>query len=147
MNPHDSNRPGRSDSKTITSQRDCDSTNTSQCNDSSSSPDISLDTIFDILSHSHRRQILSYLSRNEDDLATVTDLVTFVSTHELEAEERVEDTHNDAVRVALHHNHLPKLADTGVIEYDTQNGTIRYCGHPKLEKYLSVTETRERDEV
>jgi hypothetical protein len=146
MNPHDSNRPDRSDSKTIPSQPDREPTNTSQRHDSSS-PDLSLDTIFDILSHSYRRHVLSYLSQTEDDPTSVADLVTFVATHESETETSVEGIHDDAVRVALHHNHLPKLADTGVIEFDTRSGTVRYCGHPELETCLSVIETRDRGEI
>lgn len=141
MNPHDSDRPGRSDSQTRTTQLDRESTNTSERNDSSSSPELSLDTIFDILSHSHRRHLLSYLSQTEDDLATVADLVSFILKQESETETSIQCTQDDAVRVALQHNHLPKLDDARVIEYDTQSETIRYCGHPTLEKCLSVTET------
>jgi hypothetical protein len=141
MNPHDSDRPDRSDSKTSLSQLNRESTNTLWREDSPSSPNLSLDTIFDILSHAHRRRILSYLSQTEDDLTTVADLVTVISKHESESETSVQHTQDDAVRVALHHNHLPKLADVGVIEFDTRSETIQYCGHPKLEKYLSVTET------
>ena len=147
MNPHNSDRPSSSDSKPITSNLGCERTNTSQRDDSSSSPNLSLDTIFDILSHSHRRHLLSYLSQTEDDLATVADLVFFISKQESETETSIQRTQDDAVRVALQHNHLPKLDDVGVIEFDTRSETIQYCGHPKLEKYLSVTETCGRDEV
>ncbi|WP_227378574.1 DUF7344 domain-containing protein [Haladaptatus halobius] len=132
-----------SDSKTITEQLDREPTNTSQRKDSSSSPDLSLDTIFDILSHSHRRYVLSYLSQTEDDLATVADLVAFVSNHESEDETSVQRTQDDAVRVAMHHNHLPKLDDAGVIEFDTQSETIRYWAHPRLERCLSVINAQE----
>ncbi|WP_231188259.1 hypothetical protein [Haladaptatus sp. DYF46] len=141
MNPHDSNRPGSSDSQTISSQLDADPTYTSQRNDSSSSPDLPLDTIFDVLSHSRRRQILSYLSQTEDNLVTVAELVTVISKHESESEMSVQRTQDDAVGIALRHNHLPKLADAGVIEFDTRSETIQYQAHPNVEKYLSVLDT------
>jgi hypothetical protein len=143
MNPHDSDRPGRSDSKTSTSHLGCERTNTLRRDDSSSSQNLSLDTIFDILSHSYRRQILSYLSQTEDDLATIADLVTVISKHESESETSVQRTQDDAVGIALHHNHLPKLADAGLIEFDTRSETIRYWGHPKVEKHLSVLDAME----
>ncbi|ODR80886.1 hypothetical protein BG842_02510 [Haladaptatus sp. W1] len=120
---------------------DCEPTNTSQRADSSPSPNLSLDTIFDTLSHSYRRLILSYLSQTENDLATIDDLVTVISKHESETETRMQCTQDDTVRVALQHNHLPKLDDAGVIEFDTRSETIRYWSHPKMEKYLSIIET------
>ncbi len=143
MNPHDSDRPGRSDSKPITLDLGCERTNTSQRDDSSPSPNLSLDTVFDILSHSYRRLILSYLSQTEDDLATVADLVSFISKQESETETSMQCTQDDTVRVALQHNHLPKLDDAGVIEFDTRSETIRYWSHPKVEKYLSVLDSME----
>ncbi len=143
MNPHDSDRPGSFDSQTIPSQIDCEPTNTSHREDSSSSPNLSLDTIFDILSHSYRRLILSSLSQSEDDLATVTDLVTVISKHESETETSMQRAQDDTVRVALQYNHLPKLDDTGVIEFDTRIETIRYWSHPEVEKYLSVLDAME----
>ena len=143
MNPHDNARSSSPDSTTSSSQFNPDPSNPSQRKDGSASADPSLDTIFDILSHSYRRQILFFLSRTEDDLATVADLVTHISEHESGDETSTQRTRS-AVDVALHHNHLPKLEDAGIVEFDTRSETIRYRAHPLVEKCLAVIDTREK---
>ncbi|MFH5844409.1 hypothetical protein [Haladaptatus sp. CMAA 1909] len=144
MNPNDNARSSRPDTTTSSSQLNRDPSNPSQRKDGSASADPSLDTIFDILSHSYRRQILFFLSRTEDDLATVADLVTYISEHESGDETSTRRTRGDAVSIALHHNHLPKLEDAGMVEFDTRSETIRYRAHPLVEKCLAVIDTREK---
>nr|WP_139328936.1 hypothetical protein [Haladaptatus litoreus] len=36
----------------------------------------------------------------------------------------------DRIAIALHHSHLPKLADFGIIEYDMESKTTRYEDFP-----------------
>ncbi len=122
----------------ITSQINYEPTNTSQYDDSSSSSNLSLNTFFGILSHSYRRLILLSLSQSENDLATIDDLVTVILAQKSETETSMQRTQDDAVRVTLQHNHLPKLDDAGMIDFDARSETIRYRSHPEVEKYLSV---------
>jgi len=34
--------------------------------------------------------------------------------------------------------HFPKLAEAGVIDYDSHSGTVRYHRHPQLEEILEL---------
>jgi hypothetical protein len=40
----------------------------------------------------------------------------------------VPDDHRTDVEISLHNDHLPRLADAGVVAYDRRNRTIRYWG-------------------
>ena len=40
----------------------------------------------------------------------------------------------------LCHRHLPKMADYGLIDYNWQEGTIRYRSSDRLEALLEVNE-------
>jgi len=78
-------------------------------------PDRSLDRIFDALRHPYRRRILLLVSehnpRGEDEFG-VEDLAT-------------EDDDLELLTAELYHRHLPKLAESGYIEWDEDERTIR----------------------
>lgn len=79
------------------------------------STDRSLDRLFDALSHPYRRRILLLVSehnpRDEDEFS-VEDLAT-------------EDDDLELLTTELYHAHLPKLAESGYIEWDEDSRTIR----------------------
>ena len=49
----------------------------------------------------------------------------------------------ESVRVSLVHAHLPRLADLGILDYDTETETVTYYGNPALESFLQYVETLE----
>ncbi|WP_433629501.1 winged helix-turn-helix domain-containing protein [Halomicrococcus sp. NG-SE-24] len=75
----------------------------------------SLDRIFDALSHPYRRRILLLVSehnpRDEDEFSVV-ELAT-------------EDDDLELLTTELYHAHLPKLAESGYIEWDEDIHSIR----------------------
>ena len=74
----------------------------------------SLNTMFDVLSHGARRQILVELADHNPRTEA-----------EFETEEFVADAGNpDSPETELHHTHLPKVADSGFINWDPQTETI-----------------------
>ncbi|WP_049922374.1 DUF7344 domain-containing protein [Halopiger djelfimassiliensis] len=51
----------------------------------------------------------------------------------------------ERTKIDLVHNHLPRLADHGVIEYDSHNGTVRLDDTSTLEPYVSRVVSRGRE--
>lgn len=82
-----------------------------------SSGALSKDDLFELLSDHRRRSVLRCLAAHEgSEPVGVGTLVDRVSS-EGSSTGRVSDAHERA-RIQLHHNHLPKLEDHGIIEYD-----------------------------
>lgn len=78
---------------------------------------------YDLLAASRRRHLLSLLcERDRLDLETVT--IELAARETGTVDESVSETARRRVRVALVHNHLPRLADHGVVAYDLQTETI-----------------------
>ena len=85
----------------------------------------SLDALFEALADSRRRHVLSILLDRPTPLDVET-LARAVAARE-EAATSAADVPDDVVRriqIALHHVHLPKLAETGVVEYDYERGAV-----------------------
>lgn len=92
-----------------------------------------LDELLTILADQYRRDVLSYFRDTSTVDASVDDLVSEVREQGHGTEEQV------AIR--LSHVTLPRLAEAGVIEYDTRSETVKYHGHPELEALFNgVTE-------
>lgn len=71
----------------------------------------STDTAHRVLSDHERRQIVRILDES-DGGTTVKELGTRL------LDSTGESTDGEAIAIALHHRHLPMMADAGVIEYD-----------------------------
>ncbi|MFP9191633.1 helix-turn-helix domain-containing protein [Natronosalvus vescus] len=75
----------------------------------------------EILANADRRHILTELSEN-DGFTTISDLATILVIH---SETRVEtDKALENAKIRLVHNHLPRLEDHGIIEYDNRSGDV-----------------------
>lgn len=97
----------------------------------------SLDTVFELLANRRRRFVLYYLAMVEDEAAIlkVEDIVTQLREWErkwTEAESSEARESQESVRIDLHHNHLPRLAATGLIDYDARTETIRNWESPSI---------------
>ena len=78
---------------------------------------MNLETSFDLLSHPLRRHIIAIL--NDTQSMSRQELTAILVA--IEAEDGTEDAQlRRQIRIALHHNHLPKLADADVITYDEE---------------------------
>jgi len=92
-----------------------------------------IDDVFDLLSNDCRRRVCLFLRRSEVEVATLSDLVDVLAS-EATAEER------DRLAINLHHRHLPKLDDAGIVDYDPRSNTARYWGQPTVEKWAEHVE-------
>jgi hypothetical protein len=84
-----------------------------------------------ILAHTQCRYVCHYFRDASTEVATVGDLEEFLR------EQAPAVAAETQAGIHLHHVTLPKLAETGVIEYDARSQTARYRGHPLIEHWLN----------
>lgn len=125
---------------------------------------LSLDTTLELLADRDRRVVLDYLRDADDRTATIDELAAHLvsQTDDLPSADggdgppsadRGDDPPNtdcgdgppsaDHVQTMLHHVHVPKLVDTGVVDYDARNEEIRYWGSKRLERWHDRIQKRD----
>jgi len=82
---------------------------------------------------------VSFLATRPGITVDFDDLVAVVV--ESECPDSGPGTHRQRVATNLHHVHLPKLADAGLLFYGLEEGTVEYHGSERLESFLGPTET------
>jgi DNA-binding transcriptional ArsR family regulator len=104
----------------------------------------SRDEIFTALSNGRRRRVIKYLKQNAPE-ARVRDIAEQLAAWENDLEVS-EVTYKQRKRVytALHQSHLPKLAASGFIEYESDRGLVSLTDESRqLELYLEVVSENE----
>ncbi|MDF9746964.1 DUF7344 domain-containing protein [Natrinema salsiterrestre] len=105
-----------------------------------------VDTALDLLANQRRRGVLEYLEESGGS-APLTELAVEIAAQEAGAEPNAISDHGDvsardrrAVRISLHHTHIPKLANADVVDYDTatETVTLRERGRTLLSRRESV---------
>lgn len=79
-----------------------------------------LDECLELLSDRQRRQVIQELRTERH--ATLEELAA-----------AIDDGNDGRLLPELRHNHLPKLADHDVVEYDPRSGAVRYYSDPRME--------------
>ena len=111
-------------------QRDCVGSSTDR---PAGSVTLSLDATLELLANHDRRAIISYLRDTPDATATTEDLTDYlVERRAARTGERPARSH---VHSTLHHIHVPKLVDAGVVDYDARTKEVRYWGTERLETW------------
>lgn len=98
----------------------------------------SLDRIFGLLANRRRRYVLYSLNEAEDTVLELDDVAARLAEWERRWNGRDDGEDFDQlerIRITLHHNHLPRLADAGLIDYDARHGTVRNWEEPSLERW------------
>lgn len=92
----------------------------------------SLDDLLEVLADQRRRCLLAYLLDRDAAAASFEDVTDGVLA---ELERRGDGRpKREVIAADLRHRHLPRLADVGVLEYDSRSRTIRVHGHERLER-------------
>ena len=75
---------------------------------------LSVEERYTLLADPHRQRVIECLDRSSDELGieTLADRIA----------DRTDD--RDRILLSLHHNHLPRLDDHGIIEYDHETKTV-----------------------
>jgi hypothetical protein len=104
---------------------------------------ISQNGAYDILSNERRRFVLSYLSR-VDGPVELGELAEEIGRWET-GSESLSRKERKRVYVSLYQTHIPRLADAGVIEYDSETGLVRLVERARdIGRYVGKpTEDRE----
>jgi hypothetical protein len=54
-------------------------------------------------------------------------------------DDRETPDHRECIYAGLHHNHLPRLAEAGLIDYDPRSQTIRNWEEPSLVQWAKTS--------
>lgn len=93
-----------------------------------------LNETFDLLTHPHRRYVLYYLTREFEAVAIDT-LAAAIAGWDADHTGPIHDS--TAVEAALHHTHLPKLREAGIITFGPDGETIELDETGELEQFLA----------
>ena len=103
-----------------------------------SSQELSPDVVFEILSSRRRRMVL-YLLRQRGDEVTVNELAEEIAALENDVPvEELTSQQQKRVYVSLYQTHLPKLDQTGIIDYDADEGIVTLTSRAnEMDTYLT----------
>lgn len=103
--------------------------------------ELSLDELFDLLRNRRRRDILTYLDAS-DGTVTLDELAEAIAADENDIEpEQLSSQQRKRVYISLYQNHLPKMDDLGLIEYEKNRGVVKLVDISEAKPYLSVDST------
>lgn len=93
-----------------------------------------LDDMFKVLAAQPRRVILRELI--DDEVVEIEELLEALVANN--PEWKSDDP--DVLLTALYHQHLPFLAEAGLVQYDDYSETVRYTGNQVVEAHLEIVE-------
>lgn len=97
------------------------------------------DRVFDLLSNARRRFVLHYLGQ-QDRPVELRELADEVARWET-GSESLSRKERKRVYVSLYQTHIPRLADAGVIDYDSDTGQIQLVSRARdLDRYINSPE-------
>jgi len=97
-----------------------------------------LSETFDLLTHPHRRYVLYYLT-NESHVVGIGTLAAAIDEWDSGYAGTNRATGIDSVEAALHHTHLPKLADAGTIAFGSESNSIVLRDTDGVRRFLTDT--------
>lgn len=104
-------------------------------------PRLSDDDVFEVLYNRRRRAVVRHL-REWGGSGSVSDLAERIAADENDTTvQQLSSYERKRVYVALYQNHLPKMDDLGVVDYDKNRGTVEFrAPAERLEPYIGEPE-------
>lgn len=100
-----------------------------------------LEAVLSAVAHDHRRAVLRSLARADEGLSARA--LTERVAQRVRSDDLSDGRHRRQVRTALHHAHLPKLEECGLIVRDDDSERIRSDTGELAHELLSVLEPYE----
>lgn len=94
---------------------------------------VAVEDALNVLKSPDRRRILEYLDDESVESTTVEELASHLATAESDPD-RSESRDERTLAMRLHHIHLPKLDDHGVLEYEPRSNAVRCRSDAHVEK-------------
>ena len=94
-----------------------------------------VDDVFALLADWRRRAVCRYFVTTGSESAHVETLAAAVARRAPRCDLDRAETCEEAVQESLVEDHLPRLDEAGVLDYDVRSESVRYWGHPTLEKW------------
>lgn len=98
----------------------------------------SLNAILDVLAHHYRRETLRCLVDDPEHVASIGDVASRLADRQTERTGKRPS--RDQIEIELHHVHLPKLVEAGIVEYDARSQELRYWPNERVEDLLEYLE-------
>ena len=98
-------------------------------------PSVSADRALSVIADSRRRNVLKYLAENGDAAIPIDELVAGIEDGRPLSGGDNREMDNQIV-IELHHTHLPKLDEVGLIDYEKGAGTVRYRPQDDIEELI-----------
>ena len=96
-----------------------------------------IESVFNILRNSRRRAVLDHL-RSGDGTSTLKELAEQIAADENNIDvDQLSSQQRKRVYISLYQNHLEKMADAGLIEYDPDRGTVELREYSTVAPYLA----------
>ena len=98
-----------------------------------------LDTVLDVCEHKHRRIVLAALADQQQSLS-INDLTNAIVKHNHHTPPtEAADEIVTQIQTGLHHIHLPKLAEAGLIQYEPERQVVEPTAQlDRAESHLSA---------
>ncbi|WP_199505998.1 MULTISPECIES: hypothetical protein [Haloferax] len=107
---------------------------------------ISLDSLLSAVTSKYRRAVLNSLTSTSNKRLKYDTLVDRVAEMlRDENTDRESDEHRQRVQIALHHVHLPKLAEVQMVDYETNAGHVQFVGGELEQDLLALINSHDMD--
>ncbi|MFW5958701.1 MAG: DUF7344 domain-containing protein [Natronomonas sp.] len=101
--------------------------------------DLEIGEIFELLKNERRRRVIEYLKTQEDSTTSLSTLAKHIAALENDVDQaQVSSAQRKRTYISLYQNHLPKLDDYGVIEYQQNSGTTELRETTQLDPYIEI---------